>query len=76
MQVFNKIWQSWKRLGQFIGDLIARIVLTFFYFTIFAPFGIGVRILADPLDIKRTQKFSWIPRTTSDRKLSDSRRMS
>jgi hypothetical protein len=76
MKVINKIWQAWKQIGQMLGDLIARIVLTVFYFSIFLPFGLGVRILADPLDIKQTQKFSWIPRTTSDRELGDSRRMS
>jgi hypothetical protein len=76
MQVFNKIWQSWKRLGQFIGDLIARIVLTIFYFTIFAPFGLGVHFFADPLDTKRSGSSKWTRRTTSDRELHDARRLS
>jgi len=39
------LWQAWKRLGRAIGDLIGRLVLTVFYFTIFAPFGLGMRAL-------------------------------
>ncbi|MEX0788016.1 MAG: hypothetical protein WD906_06750 [Anaerolineales bacterium] len=39
------LWQAWKRIGRAIGDLIGRLVLTVFYFTIFAPFGLGMRVL-------------------------------
>jgi hypothetical protein len=43
-QVLAGIWRAWKRIGRAIGDLIGRFVLTVFYFTIFVPFAVGVRV--------------------------------
>ena len=45
MEALRKFWHAWKRFGQFMGDLIGRLVLTVFYFTLFMPFGLGVRVL-------------------------------
>jgi hypothetical protein len=42
--VLTSIWRAWKRIGRAIGDLIGRLVLTVFYFTIFVPFAVGVRV--------------------------------
>lgn len=70
----TRLWHAWKRFGQILGDLIARIVLTVFYFTIFLPFGLGVRLFADPLDIQR-KGAAWKMRTTQVRTLKDARRL-
>jgi hypothetical protein len=64
--LLKRFWESWKRFGQMIGDILARIVLTIFYFTIFLPFGLGVRLGADPLDIRRRSP-AWVKRTTTDK---------
>ncbi len=74
MQRLRRLWAAWKRLGQFIGDCVARVILTVFYFTVFMPFGIGVRLCADPLRLKLTSAPHWLPRTTTDRTLEDARR--
>ena len=71
----NRVWTAWKRIGQFIGDFIARVVLSLFYFTLFVPFGVGVRLFGDPLDVKAESKSSWwLERVTSDPMLEDARR--
>lgn len=75
MKILRKIWQIWKRIGQTIGNWIARIVLTIFYFTIFPLFGLGVRLLTDPLAIKRTIGAPWLERATRDHTLDDARRL-
>lgn len=67
----KKFWQAWKAFGQFIGDLLARIVLTLFYFTVFVPFGLGVKLFSDPLQIKSHPAEFWRPRTTGDQTLED-----
>jgi hypothetical protein len=36
-------WRAWKRIGRAIGDVIGRLVLTVFYFTILVPFAVGMR---------------------------------
>ena len=72
MEFLRKVWEGWKRFGQFIGDVVGRLVLTLFYFTIFVPFGLGVRLFADPLHRKqdRSGKF-WLERRTKDRTVDD-----
>lgn len=75
METLRRVWEVWKRFGQFIGDIIARIALTLFYFTIFVPFGLGVRLLSDPLGTKRRSRSSlWLSRRTTDSTLQDARR--
>ena len=77
MNVLRAIWATWKQIGQLIGDFIARVVLSLFYFTLFVPFGVGVRLFGDPLDTKAKAKANpslWLERTTHDQVLGDVRR--
>lgn len=75
MKILKSIWKTWKRIGQAIGDFIARIVLTVFYFTLFAPFAIGIRLFGDPLMIKKEKHLSsWLERTTQDIVIDNARR--
>ncbi len=53
MSPLRRIWTAWLRIGRAINNVVARVVLTVFYFTVFVPFGIGGRLLSDPLDLKR-----------------------
>jgi len=73
MEILKKIWQAWKRFGQFLGDILARIVLTLFYFTLFLPFGIGVTFFSDPLHT-RAKSPAWTTREDEPPTLDDARR--
>lgn len=75
MEALRKFWEAWKRFGQFIGDQIGRVVLTLFYFTLFLPFGLGVRFFGDPMGIKPQSHTKWLERKTNDLTLDDSRRL-
>jgi hypothetical protein len=75
MEALRKFWHAWKRFGQFIGDFIGRLVLTVFYFTLFMPFGLGVRFFGDPLALRPRGHSQWLERTTKDRTLEDTRRL-
>ena len=75
MEALRKIWEAWKRFGQFIGDFVGRLVLTIFYFTLFVPFGLGVRFFGDPLSIRPSHHTKWVDRTTNDLTVEDSRRL-
>jgi len=57
-----------------LGDWAARVLLTIFYFTVFLPFGIGVRLFSDPLAIKNRPDKLWLPRSTGDKTLEDLQR--
>lgn len=72
--LIKDFWSGWKAFGHFLGDWLARVVLTIFYFTVFVPFGLGVRIFADPLFIKKQPDQRWQSRTTGDRTLQELRR--
>lgn len=79
MNAVKTFWQAWKKFGMAIGDFVARVILTAFYFTIFLPFGLGVRLFADRLDMKTWQKAQggqphWIGRSTTDQTLDDARK--
>ena len=76
MELLRKAWHAWKRFGQFMGDLIGRLILTIFYFTVFLPFGLGVRLLADPLALRPHGSSKWLERKMRDQTLDDSRRLS
>jgi hypothetical protein len=75
MEVLQKVWHAWKRFGQFMGDMIGRVVLTIFYFTLFVPFGLGVRFLIDPMAIRSKNRPKWLERKTTDLTIDDSRRL-
>ena len=75
MEILRKVWQTWKRVGQFIGDQLGRVVLTVFYFTLFMPFALGVKIWADPLDIRPHGSAKWLERKPVDQTLNESRRL-
>lgn len=76
MRVLRRLWQAWKRFGQFLGDVVARLVLTLFYFTLLAPFGIGVTWFSDPLHVRDRTPVGWRPRddTAGTPSIEDARR--
>ncbi len=69
--ILPDFWRGWKEFGHLLGDWLARVVLTIFYFSVLIPFGIGVRLLSDPLHIKTKKTPFWRPRTTGDQELKE-----
>jgi hypothetical protein len=75
--VLRDLWNRWLVLAQKIGKFQSRIVLTVAYFVIVLPFGLGVRLLADPLRIRRQPadaSSNWSARQTHDVDLDASHR--
>jgi hypothetical protein len=75
MNILRLLWAKWRVYGQIIGDMIARVILSLFYFTLFMPFGIGVSLFGDPLDMKRGKATRWLERSTGDRTVEEMRRL-
>jgi hypothetical protein len=57
--MLKRIWEAWKRLAHRIGNFQARLLLTILYAILVFPFGIIVRLVADPLRIKRRPE-AWL----------------
>ena len=75
MDPLKKLWRGWMRFGHFMGDIVGRVVMTLFYFTLFLPFGLIIPLFGDPLDMKHKDKTPvWHARTTGDRNLEEARR--
>jgi hypothetical protein len=74
MSYLRQAWELWKRLGRLMGDLLGRVVLTVFYFTIFVPFAAIARVFTDPLQLKPAQRTSfWLAHETQDPTLDEAR---
>jgi hypothetical protein len=65
--LLKRMWNAWKRLARRIGDFQARVLLTAFYAVLVLPFGLVVRLFADPLRIKKSPT-QWLdhPDETND----------
>ncbi len=71
----KRAWELWKKVGHFMGNIVGRVVLTLLYFTVIAPFGLGVRLLSDPLAMKLNKEvLSWNSRPKAKDSLEEARR--
>jgi ADP-heptose:LPS heptosyltransferase len=44
-----RLWPGWKRIARRVADVQARMLLSFFYFVILAPFAVVARMTGDAL---------------------------
>ncbi len=72
-EIVQIAWQRWNIIGQAFGDFQGRLVALLFYFTIFVPFAVAVRLFADPLHIRRAD-VRWHKRPPVGTTLDDARR--
>lgn len=75
MKTLHMIWNKWRAFGQWMADMVGRLVMLVFFFTLAAPFGIGVRLFSDPLQLRRTTP-AWEPREASTESALDEARRS
>lgn len=55
----RRAWALWQRFGHAMGDFLARVVLTAFYFTILVPFAFIAKAVRDPLGQKLQPGAFW-----------------
>ncbi len=72
--MLQRAWKAWKAFGRLLGNLVARVVLTVFYFTVFVPFAVGTQLFSDRLGIKAPPPRFWQPRETPAEDLVMARR--
>lgn len=74
LPLHQRAWRSWRKISQWMGDRIARLVLMVLYFTVALPFGLVVKLTQDPLDMHDPSP-SWTSRQPPDDTLDQARRM-
>ena len=68
-------WGRWRELSRKAADVQARVLLTVFYFTVAAPFGIALGLFGDPLRMKKRPSGSyWVERKPVDATLVGAKR--
>ena len=56
-------WNAWRGFARRMGNYQSRVLMGLIYFVVVLPFGLGVTLLSDPLDIKRSKGGSnWRPK--------------
>lgn len=75
MAIWQKAWARWKIIGGVVANYQARAIALFFYYTIMVPFGLGMRLFADPLQLKPSRQDSlWVARDGVSSSVEDARR--
>ena len=73
--MLTRLWTRWKRFAQKIGDFQARVILTILYYIVLGLAGVFVRLLRDPLHMKRQPRASaWVPKPLEHVNLETARR--
>lgn len=56
-------WDRLRVIAAIVGDVQGRFIALLFYFTILVPFGIGSRLLSDPLRLRiNREQSTWLNR--------------
>jgi len=71
----RKFWTRWREFARYVGDFQARLILTFFYFTVMLPFALLARFVIDPLHIRWEAGSGWTRREPLSSDLVDARRL-
>lgn len=58
MKVLKRVWRRWLKIARVIGNFQGQVILTLLYFILVLPFGIGVALFADPMNMKKSGKGS------------------
>lgn len=74
MNFLRQVWKVWKRFGELLSNLVGRIILTVFYFTVFLPFGLLIRFFGDPLAMKPGKPANWGNREADDVTMESARK--
>jgi hypothetical protein len=69
----RRLWRRWKRFAARLGDFQSRVILGYFYFVVFLPFGLLVRWAVDPLRLRRPLASFWVERPVASGELDDAR---
>lgn len=71
---WKRIWVSFSAFSQRMGNYQSRVLLALFYFLIVFPFGIGLRLVSNPLRVhRRPDGSSWVARERADTNLESAR---
>jgi hypothetical protein len=72
---FKRLKTAWAEFAVRMGNFQSRILVMGLYFSVVVPFGWGVRLLGDPLAMRKTPQGSgWVSRQKDTGSVEEARR--
>ena len=74
----KRLWRWWKRFAERVGNIQARLLLIVLYFLVVSPVALLLKLLADPLALRRgpDRRSGWVPRVARATDIEEGRRQS
>jgi len=69
----TRLKDGWKKFGHAVGNVQARILLTFIYSVLILPFGLAVRFFSDSMHTKKRPE-KWFDHPPLPNTLEEARR--
>ncbi len=52
-------WAHWKKVAHAVGVVQTRVLMVIFYFIVVLPIGLVMRLVGDPLHLRRPAGSNW-----------------
>jgi len=73
-RLWKRFVNGWMPIAEAIGNFMNRLILSAFYFIVVLPFGVGVRLFSDRLQIKKKRSSNWTDFVMRSHDLDDARK--
>jgi hypothetical protein len=73
-QLWKRFVAWWMPIAEAIGNFMNRLILSIFYFIIVLPFGVGVRLFSDFLELRPKRKTLWTKFSDRSKTIENGRR--
>jgi len=75
LPILRLAWERFNIIGSVLGDVQGKVIARILYFTILVPFGIGSRLLIDPMVIRGKNRLTatWVERPAVPSDLNSAR---
>lgn len=62
LQCLGKVWQRWLKIAAVIGNVQMIILLSVVYWTLVALVALPLKLAADPLGLRNSNRYGWFRR--------------
>lgn len=69
--MLRRLWEKWKAFGERVGNITSKIILTFFYFSLFAIPAVFLSFVYDKVGRNYEKQDSYFAEESVDLKLEN-----
>ncbi|HON55806.1 MAG TPA: hypothetical protein PLM75_00160 [bacterium] len=72
MKILSWLWETWKKIGEFIGHIMSTVLLSLIYILIVTPFAVSYKIFNKHFfRFNREYQTYWVNRKIVDQTLEN-----